>query len=375
MAKPGRRFALPNGAYRGLLVAVAAIFVALVAWYLVSIVVQAKPAFSTLGFSWIFQKVWDPNHDKYGLLPFILGTIETTAIALVLAVPIGLGTAIALAHLVPDRLRPPLSTAVELLAAVPSVVYGLWGLIVLAPVFRSTVEPFLTSVFGWTGLFNGPDDGVGLLLAGVILFVMVLPTMVAISRDVLAVVPKEQVEGAMALGATRWQVLRKVVVPGARTGILGGFTLAMGRALGETVAVALVIGNSPFIAHSIKSPAATLASLIVNNFGEATGTELAALFGAALVLLVIGVAVNALARVLVRSTARPGRLRWRWPDGVDPHLRRQHPIRCSGVDARSRRWPRPPSGADGTTRGSPWACAGSSWPSPSSPWWRWWPTW
>ena len=302
----GRRFGLSNRAYWGLLVGMAAVFVALVVWYLVSIVVQARPAFSTLGFSWIFSKVWDPTHGRFGLLPFILGTFETTAIALVLAVPIGLGTAIALAHLVPDRLRPPLSTAVELLAAVPSVVYGLWGLIVLAPVFRSTVEPFLSSVLGWTGLFNGPSDGVGLLLAGVILFVMVLPTMVAISRDVLAVVPVEQVEGALALGATKWQVLRKVVVHGARTGILGGFTLAMGRALGETVAVALVIGNSPFIAHSVKAPAATLASLIVNNFGEATGTELAALFGAALVLLVIGISVNALARVLVKSTVRGG---------------------------------------------------------------------
>ncbi len=281
-----------------------AVFVALVAWYVISIAVEAKPAFSTLGFSWIFQKVWNPSHNKYGLLPFILGTIETTAIAMLLAVPIGLGTAIALAHLVPARIRPALSTAVELLAAVPSVVYGLWGLIVLAPLFREHIEPFLTTVFGWTGLFNGQNYGVGLLLAGVILFVMVLPTMVAISRDVLAVVPTEQVEGAMALGATRWQVLRKVVLPGARTGILGGFTLAMGRALGETVAVALVIGNSPFIADSIKAPTATLASLIVNNFGESTGTELSALLGAGLVLLIIGIGVNAIARALVRGTAR-----------------------------------------------------------------------
>lgn len=300
----GRVHGISNGVYRGVLIGAALLFVALVAWYLVSIVAQSKPAFSTLGFSWIFQKVWDPTHGRYGLLPFILGTLETTAIALVLAVPIGLGTAISLAHLVPERLRPPLSTAVELLAAVPSVVYGLWGLIVLAPVFRSTVEPFLSGVLGWTSLFNGPNSGEGLLLAGVILFVMILPTMVAISRDVLVVVPKEQVEGALALGATRWQVLRKVVVPGARTGILGGFTLAMGRALGETVAVALVIGNSPYIAHSLKAPAATLASLIVNTFGEATGTELAALFGAGLVLVVIGVVVNAVARALVRSTAR-----------------------------------------------------------------------
>ena len=299
----GRRPGLPNRAYRSLLVATAAIFVAVVGWYVLSIVVQARPAFSALGVSWIFQKVWDPTHNRFGLLPFILGTLETTAIAMVLALPIGLGSALALAHLVPDRLKVPLSTMVELLAAVPSVVYGLWGLIVIAPVFRSTVEPFLSTVFGWTGLFNGPADGVGLLLAGVILFVMVLPTMVAISRDVLAVVPLEQVEGAMALGATRWQVLRKVVIPGARTGILGGFTLAIGRALGETVAVALIIGNSPYIAHSITSPAATLASLIVNNFGEATGTELSALFGAALVLMVIGVVVNAAARWLVPASA------------------------------------------------------------------------
>jgi len=305
-AKRGGRFALPNGAYRGILIAMVAIFVALVAWYVVSIIVQAQPAFSTLGFSWIFGKIWAPSQGQYGLLPFILGTIETTAIALVLAVPIGLGSAIALAHLVPERIRPPLSTAVELLAAVPSVVYGLWGLIVLAPLFRMHVEPFLTSVLGWTGLFDGPNNGVGLLLAGVILFVMVLPTMVAISRDVLAVVPREQIEGAMALGATRWQVLRKVVIPGARIGILGGFTLAMGRALGETVAVALVIGNSPYIAHSIKAPAATLASLIVNYFGEATGTGRSALFGAALVLLLIGVGVNAMARVLVHGAARAG---------------------------------------------------------------------
>jgi phosphate transport system permease protein len=300
--RSGRRL-LPDNGYRGILAATALVVAGLAIWFLVSIVVQARPAFSTLGFSWILEKTWDPTHGKYGLLPFILGTLEVTAIAVVLAVPIGLGTALALGYLVPQRVRPVLSTAVELLAAVPSVVYGLWGLIVLAPFFRSTVEPFLTTVLGWTGLFNGPNEGVGLLLAGVILFIMILPTMVAISRDVLVVVPGEQVEGAMALGATRSQVLRKVVVPGARTGILGAFTLATGRALGETVAVALVIGNSPYIAHSLKSPAATLPSLIVNNFGESTGTELAALFGAGLVLLAIGIAVNSLARWLVWSTA------------------------------------------------------------------------
>jgi phosphate transport system permease protein len=301
---PGRRRrSLPDNGYRAILAVAAVVVAALAAWFLVSMIVQARPAFSTLGFSWIIQKTWDPTHGKYGLLPFILGTFEVTAIAVVLAVPVGLGTALALAFLVPPHTRTGLSTTVELLAAIPSVVYGLWGLVVLAPVFRTTVEPFLTSVLGWTGLFDGPDNGVGLLLAGVILFVMILPTMVAISRDVLVVVPVEQVEGAMALGATRWQVLRKVVVPGARSGLLGAFTLATGRALGETVAVALVIGNSPYIAHSLKSPAATIPSLIVNNFGESTGTELAVLFAAGLVLLVIGIAVNSVARWLVWSAA------------------------------------------------------------------------
>jgi phosphate transport system permease protein len=299
--RPGGRRSLPNGAWRAILIVVAGLFVALVVWFLYSIVDQARPIFSQLGIGWIFHATWNPNKNQYGLLPFILGTIETTAIAMVLAVPIGLGTALALAYLVPPKVKAVLGSAVELLAAVPSIVYGLWGLVALAPLWREYVEPFLSSVLGWTGLFNGSDDGVGLLLAGTILFIMVLPTMVAISRDVLAVVPREQVEGAMALGATRWQVLRKVVLRDARTGLLGAFTLATGRALGETVAVALVIGNSDYIAHSLKAPSATLASLIFNNFGEASGTELAALFGAGLVLLVIGLAVNAAARALVRG--------------------------------------------------------------------------
>ncbi len=294
------RFSLPDGWYRVLLVASAAVFAALVIWFLVAIAIKAQPAFSTLGFSWIVQKTWNPNLQQFGLLPFILGTLETTAIAMFLAVPIGLGAAIALAYLVPHRVRLVLGTAVELLAAVPSVVYGLWGVVALAPLFRQYVEPFLSSAFGWTGLFNGPNLGVGLILAGTILFIMVLPTMVAVSRDVLATVPTEQVEGALAVGATRGQVLRKVVIPGARTGLLGAFTLATGRALGETVAVALVIGNSNYIAHSLKSPAATLPSLLINNFGEASGTELSALFGAGLVLLVIGLTVNSIARILVR---------------------------------------------------------------------------
>jgi len=309
-AKRGGRFALPNRAYRALLAAVVAVFVGLVAWFVISLIVEAKPAFSTLGFSWIVQKTWAPSEHKFGLLPFILGTIETTAIALVLAVPIGLGTALALAYLVPHRLRAGLSTAVELLAAVPSVVYGLWGLIVLAPLCREHLEPFLTTVLGWTGLFNGPDEGVGLLLAGIILFVMVLPTMTAISRDVLAVVPNEQVEGAMALGATRWQVLRKVVVPGARTGLLGAFTLATGRALGETVAVALVSGSAIRFAPNIFGAMTTIAATILTQLDGAqtdgTGFAVATLAELGLVLAVISVLVNLAARFIIRRTGALG---------------------------------------------------------------------
>jgi phosphate transport system permease protein len=299
-----RRLVPSDRTYKVALGTLAAAFAAVTAWFVVSLAIQAKPAFSTLGFSFIFGTTWSPAFGKYGLLPFILGTIETTAIAMVLAIPIGLGTAIALAYLVPRKVRPALSTAVELLAAIPSVVYGLWGLIVVAPIVRDHLEPFLSSAFGWTGLVNGPNQGVGLLLAGIILFIMVLPTMTAISRDVVAAVPEDQIEAALALGATRSQTLRKVVVRGASKGILGAATLATGRALGETVAVALVIGNSNYIVHSVKSGSATIASLIVNQFGEASGTELSVLFAAALVLLAIGIVVNALARVLVASTSR-----------------------------------------------------------------------
>jgi phosphate transport system permease protein len=302
------RLAIPDRAYRVILGSIAALFIAVLLAFIAAMAVQAVPAFSKLGFSFLYGTNWDPFHNHFGILPFVAGTLETTAIAMVLAVPVGLGAALALAYLAPRRLRTPLSTGVELLAAVPSVVFGLWGLLVVAPLFRSHVEPFLTSIFGWTGLFNGPNQGVGLLLAGVILFVMVLPTMVAISRDVLAAVPHDQVEGALALGATRWQVLRKVVVPGARVGLLGASTLAMGRAMGETVAMTLVIGNSTHLANSIKANAQTMPSVIVNSFGEATGTQLNVLFAIALLLLVVGIGVNAGARLLVRSIGVRGRI-------------------------------------------------------------------
>ena len=296
---------VPDWLYRGVLAAIAALFGILIVALIVTLAFQSAPAFNHFGLSFITGTTWDPVHVKYGALPFIVGTLESTAIAMVLAIPIGLGTALFLVHGLRGRIRAVLSTAVELLAAVPSVVYGLWALLVVAPWVRTIIEPGLASITGSKGPFSGPQLGVGLLLAGLVLFIMVLPTMVAISRDVIAAVPNEQVEGAMALGATRWQVLWRVVVPSARTGLLGAITLSTGRALGETIAVTMVIGNSTTIANSLFSPAATLASAIANQFTEATEPyHLSSLMALALILMAIALIVNVAARLLVGSIGR-----------------------------------------------------------------------
>jgi len=293
--------------FRGSLTAIAVLFCAVCLTLVVTLVIQARPAFAHFGFSFLTGTTWDPVRAHYGALPFIIGTLETTAIAMMLAIPIGLGTALFLVHVLPTRIRSPLSTAVELLAAVPSVVYGLWALLVVAPWVRTIIEPALAHITGGAGPFSGVQLGVGLLLAGLILFVMVLPTMVAISRDVITAVPADQVEAAYALGATRWQVLLRVVLPSARVGLLGAVTLAMGRALGETIAVTMVIGNSTAIAHSLFAPSATLASIIANQFTEATEPfHLASLIGLGVVLLAVSIVVNAAARLLVRSVGNRG---------------------------------------------------------------------
>jgi phosphate transport system permease protein len=298
---------VPDGLYRTILAAVAAVFCLLIVALVVSLVIQARPAFAHFGLGFLTGTTWDPVHAKYGALPFVIGTLETTAIAMVLAIPVGLGTALFLVHALRPRLRAPLSTAIELLAAVPSVVYGLWALLVIAPWVRTIIEPDLAKITGGTGPFSGPQLGIGLLLAGLVLFVMVLPTMVAISRDVIASVPNEVVEGAYALGATRWQVLWRVVLPSARVGLLGAITLSTGRALGETIAVTMVIGNSTAIAHSLFAPSATLSSVIANQFTEATEPfHLSSLIALGVVLLAVAVVVNAAARLLVRGVGRQG---------------------------------------------------------------------
>jgi len=284
---------------------VAALFGILLVVFVVSMVMQARPTFAHFGLSFLTSTKWDPVHVHYGVLVFLVGTLETTAIAMVIAVPIGLGCALALAFGIPQRLRVTLGTAVELLAAVPSVVYGLWGLLVVAPWVRTIIEPALAKITGGHGPFSGSQLGVGLLLAGVILAIMVLPTMVAISRDVLMAVPEVEIEGAFALGATRWQVMRRVVVPSARSGILGATTLATGRALGETIAVTMVIGNTDHLAHSLFGTTQTMASLIANEFTEATEPfHLSSLIAVGVLLLVVAVVVNLAARLLVRSVGR-----------------------------------------------------------------------
>ncbi len=248
---------------------------------------------------------WDPVRERFGALPFVYGTIASSLIALLVAVPIALGVAIHLAELAPPWVRRPLGFAVELLAAIPSVVYGLWGLFVLAPWLRRTVEPALSRAFGFAPLFRGAPRGVGLLAGGLILAIMIVPTIASVSRDVLRAVPAPQREGALALGATRWETVRVAVLPYARSGIVGAIMLGLGRALGETMAVTMVIGNRAEISASLFDPAYTMASAIANEYAEAAGDlHLSALSELGLVLFAVTLGLNVIARLLVWRVGR-----------------------------------------------------------------------
>jgi phosphate transport system permease protein len=290
-------------AHWGVLYGVSGLFALICAVFLISIVVSSLPAWRHSGLSIIYGTTWSQGTDSFGALPIIAGTLATTAIALVFAIPIGLGSALAIVHLLPVKARIFASSLVELLAAVPSVVYGLWGLLVLAPWFENTVQPALADLSGHHFPFPPPYEGVGLLLAGCVLFVMILPMIVALSRDAIAIVPREQFEGALSVGATKWQVLRKVVLPAAKTGIVGAVTLATARALGETVAVALVIGLNPLFPHSLFSTASTLASTIALQFQDATPLQVSALGALAVILMALTAIVNWLGRRLIRRSA------------------------------------------------------------------------
>jgi phosphate transport system permease protein len=275
------------------------ILLALVA---LELAVAAWPAFSQLGPSLLTDSVWDPVRGQFGIATAIFGTLVTSLIALVIATPLAVGVAIYLSEFAPPWLRQPVAFLVDLLAAIPSIVYGLWGVLVLVPFLRDHVVPFLTDglQLGATPLFSGPNYGPSILAAGVILAIMVLPYISAVSREILLAVPRTQREAALALGATKWEMIWGAVLPFARSGIFGGIILGLARALGETMAVTLVIGNSPSSSGSLLSQGYTLASIIANKFLEAPqGLESSALIAAGFTLFVITLIVNAVARWLV----------------------------------------------------------------------------
>lgn len=266
---------------------------------------ESLPAIQAFGWRFPFSSVWDPVQETFGILPFIYGTIVSSLLALLIAVPLSLGIAIFLSELAPFYLKTPIAFLVELLAAIPSVIYGLWGIFFLVPWLRQSVEPFLIDHLGFLPFFRGPPYGIGMFAAGLILAIMIVPIISSISRDVLEAVPTHQREAALALGATRWEAIRMAVLRYGRSGILGAIFLGLGRALGETMAVTMLIGNRAEISLSLFHPSATMASVIANEFTEATGDlYLSALFGIGLALLVITFLINAGARWLVSSVSR-----------------------------------------------------------------------
>jgi phosphate transport system permease protein len=272
----------------------------------ISLAWGSRLAIREFGLRFLFTSVWDPVAGEFGALPFIYGTLVSSALAMVIAVPLGLGAAIYLAELAPHWIRAPITFLIEMLAAVPSVVYGLWGIFVLVPWLRRVVQPFLAATLGFLPLFQGPPYGIGMLAAGLILSIMVIPFITSVSREVLLAVPDLQREAALGLGATRWETTRIAVLRYGRTGLVGAILLGLGRALGETMAVTMVIGNRPEIAVSLFAPGYTMASVLANEFTEATSDlYLSALVEIGLVLLVVTVVVNALARFLVWTVGGP----------------------------------------------------------------------
>ena len=275
------------------------LLVALVAW---EIAVAGWPTFRHFGLSFLTSSDWDPVKERFGAAPAIYGTLVSSAIALVIATPLAVGVSVFLSEFAPRWMRQPVGFLVDLLAAIPSVVYGLWGIFVLLPLLRDPVMPFLrdTLKLGSTPFFSGPAYGPSMLAAGLILAIMVLPYIASVSREVLLAVPRAQREAALALGATRWEAIWRSVLPYAKSGIIGGIILGLGRALGETMAVTMLIGNRQEISASLLAPGYTMASLIANEFSEASSdAHLSALMAVGFTLLVITIIVNAIARWLV----------------------------------------------------------------------------
>jgi phosphate transport system permease protein len=259
------------------------------------------------GWSFLKGKSWDPNSGEFGALPFIYGTCVTSAIALLISIPVGVGAAIFLAELAPPKVSNAMTFLIELLAAVPSVIYGLLGIFILIPLIRAYLVPVLKLTAGELPLFRGAFYGVSILSAGIILSIMVVPFIISVSREVLLAVPTEQREAALALGATKWEATWDIVIPNARTGIIGSVFLALARALGETMAVTMVIGNTPQIMTSLLAPGYSIAAVIANEFTEATGDlYLSSLVYLGLVLFGLTIVLNAIARILIIATQRKG---------------------------------------------------------------------
>ncbi|WP_193197228.1 phosphate ABC transporter permease subunit PstC [Nostoc sp. MG11] len=273
-------------------------------WIAFQVAVGAWPAIQKYGAEFLANSTWNPVNDNYGVLPQIYGTLVSSFIGLLIAVPIGVGTAILLSeNFLPPKVRLVLVFSVELLAAIPSVVYGVWGIFVLIPILTD-LGKWLNSYFGWLPIFSTAPTGPGMLPAGIILAIMTLPIITALSRDALISVPPSLRQAAVGLGATRWETILKVLVPAAFSGIVSAVMLALGRAMGETMAVTMLIGNSNNISPSLLAPANTISSLLANQFSEASGLQVAALMYAALVLFFLTLVVNILAELVVLRVKR-----------------------------------------------------------------------
>jgi phosphate transport system permease protein len=285
--------------------AVAWLTIVMAVWLLVILVQQSWPSIQAFGFSFLWLSKWDAVHDRFGILPIIYGTLVSSLLAVLIALPLSIGIAIFLTELGPKWMREPLGYVIELLASIPSVIYGLWGIFLLAPFLRTYVEPFLNQYFGFLPFFQGHFYGVGMLAAALILSIMILPTMTSITREVFLTVPSSLKEGALALGSTHWEMIKLVLLPMSRSGMIGATLLGLGRALAETMAVTMVIRNRADISLSLFEPSYTMAALIANEFSEAvTKIHTSALMETGLILLVITLLMNVIARALVWSTTQ-----------------------------------------------------------------------
>lgn len=308
-----RKFKLQDLFFHHVTLLFAALVLAALAGILVSLAIEAMPVFKQFGFSFLWTNVWNVPEEQFGALSAIYGTVVTSVIALIIAVPVSFGIALFLTETCPAWLRRPLGTAIELLAGVPSIIYGIWGLFVFAPLFAKHVQPYLQAAFGEvpviSGWFAGPPIGIGILTAGIVLSLMVIPFVASVMRDVFETVPPQLKESAYGVGCTTWEVVTHIVLPYTRVGVIGGIMLGLGRALGETMAVTFVIGNANRIVGSLFAPGTSIASTLANEFGEASpGLHISSLFALGLVLFVITFVVLAMSRWLIKhGVAKQGK--------------------------------------------------------------------